>query len=95
MTDDAGSLGLVTAFGRAIREIEHGAGPGREDVERIAAGILALAPEPAAEGPWLTAEELRADPIRCEECGELAEFHGVDGWLCGACADERDPRYEG
>lgn len=32
----------------------------------------------------------------CEECGTaLAEFHGVDGWMCGGCADGMDPRYEG
>lgn len=95
MPDDARSLGLVTAFARAMHEIEHGAGPSHEDVERIAAGILALVPKSAPEGDWLTAEELRADPILCEECGEPAEFHGVDGWLCGECADGRDPRYEG
>lgn len=95
MPDDAANFGLVIAFGRAMHEIEHGAGPSREDVERIAAGILALAPQPASEGPWMTAEELRADPPRCAECGEPAEFHGADGWLCGECADERDPRYEG
>lgn len=45
---------------------------------------------------WLTAEELRADPILCEECGtEPAEFHGVDSWICGACDEEMHPRYEG
>lgn len=45
---------------------------------------------------WLTAEELRADPILCDTCGtELADFHGVDGWICAGCAREIDPPYEG
>lgn len=53
-------------------------------------------PRPMPDGDWLTAEELRADPILCEECGtEPAEFHGVDGWVCGACDEEMHPRYEG
>lgn len=45
---------------------------------------------------WLTAEELRADPILCEECGtEPAGLHGVDGWLCDDCLDELYPPHEG
>lgn len=77
-----------------MHELEHGAGHSRKDVERIAAGILALVPQPAPDGDWLTAEKLRADPIRCKERGEPAEFHGVDGWICGPCDEEMHPHYE-
>lgn len=45
---------------------------------------------------WLTAEELQADPILCELCGnEPADFHGVDGWVCAGCAEELHPSFEG
>jgi hypothetical protein len=48
------------------------------------------------DADWLTAEELRADPILCEACGTgLADFHGVDGWICASCDEELHPPYEG